>query len=145
MADVDVHNDGVTVVSDINGLDRINSTLNSDLTVRSDGPLRTDSTTRVTLEPLSSATTVGLDVEPVAVDSCVRVEFGRLPPTRVHTPWKHQVGFLLFGVEMFAVSFTGETTTYVEDAPHRPRVVGTTDEPAGRHTHGGVTIRVADE
>ena len=61
-----------------------------------------------------------MDLEPVAVDSCVRIELAPVAPTVVRSPWEQRVGFSLFGVELAAISWCGESTTYVEPAA-RPR------------------------
>jgi len=137
---VDVTNSG-TVGADvtIEGLDNISvdskvtlQPLTSTVTLE---PLTTTST--VTLEPLTSTVTssssVDFDLEPVAVDSCVRVELAPLPPTRVRTPWEQRVGMSVLGVELLAVTWRGETQSIVEPAPQRPLLLGTVDEHEHEH------------
>jgi len=133
MADysVDVHNSG-TVGADvtIEGLDDI--AVDSTLTVN---PLRSTvtldpltTTSTITLEPTTSAVTssssVDFDLEPVTVDSCVRMELAPLPPTRVRSPWEQRIGMTFFGIEVLGLTWCGEAETYVEPAPHRPLVAG---------------------
>jgi hypothetical protein len=132
---VDVTNSG-TVGADvtIEGLDNISvdstvtlQPLTSTVTLE---PLTTTST--ITLEPLTSTVTssssVDFDLEPVAVDSCVRVELAPLPPTRLRTPWEQRVGMSVLGVELLAVTWRGETQSIVEPAPRRPLLLGMVDE-----------------
>jgi len=154
---VDVSNSG-TVGADvtIEGLDNISvastvtlEPITSTVTLE---PLTTTST--VTVEPLTSTLTssssLDVDLEPVAVDSCVRVELAPLPPTQVRTPWEQRIGMSVLGVELVALTWCGETQTHVEPAARRPLVVGTVDEHRDhdRHEHGhgdqgqGLIVRV---
>lgn len=140
----DVHLDGlddVKVASTVNATGTLNS--DSDVTVHSDG------TARLTLDPVATTSAIALDLEPVAVDSCVRVELAPVAPTMVRSPWEQRVGFSILGIELAAVSWCGEATTYVEPVPPRPLVVGPTrTRPGPDHEHGhdrpagGVQIRV---
>jgi hypothetical protein len=157
MADysVDVNNSGsVDVDSDVHldGLDniKVDTTLHGGTTLNSESEvtLHSDATARLTLDPLTTTSTI--DLEPVAVDSCVRIELAPVAPTVVRSPWEQRVGISLFGVELAAISWCGESTTYVEPAPSRPLVVGSThqDPHVGQHGArpkaggGGVQIRV---
>lgn len=162
MADysVDVNNSGsVDVDSDVHldGLDdiKVDTTLHGGTTLNSesDVTLHSDATARLTLDPVTTTSTIGMDLEPVAVDSCVRIELAPVTPTVVRSPWEQRVGFSLFGVELAAISWCGESTTYVEPARPRPLVMGSTrlDPHAGQpgqHSArpdsggGGVQIRV---
>jgi hypothetical protein len=140
MADysVDVNNSGsVDVDSDVrlDGLDniKVDTTLHGGTTLNSesDVTLHSDATARLTLDPVTTTSSLAMDLEPVAVDSCVRVELAPVAPTVVRSPWEQRVGFSLFGVELAAISWCGESTTYVEPAPRRPKAGG-----------GGVQIRL---
>jgi hypothetical protein len=158
MADysIDVRNSGtVDVDSDVHldGLDdiKVDSTLNAAtrLNSESDVTLRSDGTARLTLDPVATTSSIGMDLEPVAVDSCVRVELAPVAPTMVRSPWEQRVGFSIWGIELAAVSWCGESTTYVEPVPPRPLVVGPTrtrprpDRDLRHHRpDGGVEIRV---
>ena len=139
----DVNNSGsVDVDSDVHvdGLDNINvdttlhggTTLNSESEVR----LRSDGTARLTLDPVVTTSSVAMDVQPLAVDSCVRVELAPVAPTMVRSPWEQRVGFSLWGIELASVSWCGQSTTYVEPVPPRPLVVGPT-RTRTRGEHGG--------
>jgi hypothetical protein len=144
MADysVDVNNSG-TVGADVTveGLDdiKVDSTvtvkpLSSTVTLE---PLTTTST--ITLEPttstVSSSSSVDFDLEPVTVDSCVRVELAPLPPTRVRSPWEQRIGMTVFGVEVLGLTWCGEAETYVEPAPRRPLIAGVVDQHHDEHEH----------
>lgn len=134
MADVsvDVHNGGVAVDSElvVKGLDHV--VTDSKLASTS----KLDSTGRVTIDPLSSTAAVGIDLQPVAVDTCVRVELAPPPPTVLRTPWSSRIGLSWWGVELVAVCFSGEVRNHLEPAPRTPQVLGTVEQ------HPGVTVRL---
>jgi hypothetical protein len=150
MADysVDVNNSG-SLDSDVHldGLDnvKIDTTLHGGTTLNSESEvtLHSDATARLTLDPVTTNSTTAstIDLEPVAVDSCVRIELAPVAPTVVRSPWEQRVGFSLFGIELAAISWCGESTTFVEPAPARPLVMGAThqDRHGGQHQegHGG--------
>ena len=142
MADysVDVNNSG-TVGADVTveGLDdiKVDSTvtvkpLSSTVTLE---PLTTTST--ITLEPttstVSSSSSVDFDLEPVTVDSCLRVELAPLPPTRVRSPWEQRIGMTVFGIEVLGLTWCGEAETYVEPAPRRPLIAGVVEAHHDEH------------
>ncbi len=142
MADVsvDVSNSG-TLGADvtIDGLDdiKVDSTvtvkpLSSTVTLE---PLTTTST--ITLEPttstVSTSSSVDFDLEPVTVDSCVRVELAPLPPTRVRSPWEQRIGMTVFGIEVLGLTWCGEAETYLEPAPRRPLIAGVVDQHRDDH------------
>jgi hypothetical protein len=154
----DVRNSGtVDVDSDVHldGLDdiKVDSTADTKLTSastlnsESDVTVHSDATARLTLDPVATSSSLAMDLEPVAVDSCVRVELAPVAPTMVRSPWEQRVGFSLWGVELAAISWCGQSTTYVEPVPPRPLVVGPAR--SGRHPHGdaepspgGIHLRV---
>lgn len=161
MADysVDVENSGtLDVTSDVTleGLDdiKVDTTLHggTSLTSESDVSLKSDATARLTLDPVTTSSSVAMDLEPVAVDSCVRVVLAPLPPTVVRSPWEQRVGFSWLGVEVAAITWCGESRTHLEPEAARPLVVpgdraehraGTHDGPGPEHRRpGGVQIRV---
>ncbi|HTY72214.1 MAG TPA: hypothetical protein VMI11_07275 [Actinomycetes bacterium] len=138
----DVNNAGtVGIDSDvtIEGLDDIS--VDTKVTLE---PVTTSST--IAVEPLSStltsastvSSTSSVDLEPVTVDSCVRVELAPLPPTRLRTPWEQRIGLSVLGVELLAWTWRGETRSYVEPAPKQPLVVegAVAREWADRDDHG---------
>jgi hypothetical protein len=108
---------------------KVDSKLGSDskvvATVTSDGKLATES--KVASDSSVStdskvATTSNVDLAPVAVDSCVRIE--PLPPTQVSTPWEPRFGLSVLGLELVAWTVSGRTATTVMPAAPEPHVVG---------------------
>ena len=87
--------------------------------------MHTDSTVssdaRITLAPLE--TTSSIDLKPVAVDSCVRLELAPPPPTEVCTPYEQRWGWSVLGLELFSLSVSGQTSTHVRPERARPIVV----------------------
>lgn len=153
MADysIEVHNGAVAVDSDVHlsGLDdvRTSTTIAGETTLHSDSSLTANTDARLSVEPveLASTATVGVDLQPVAVDTCLRIELAPPPPTVVRTPWTSRLGFTWLGVEVLAVSVSGEVRTHVEPAPRTPQTLGTVE----RHGHEaapplttGVTVRL---
>ena len=89
------------------------------------------------------------DLRPVAIDSCQTVRLAPLPETRVCQPYRHHVGFTLFGVEWGGVSYDGEAQQVIE-SPRRPQVVQSVERHAHRRPSrpdkvvggGGLRVRV---
>lgn len=110
-----------TVTSHLAGLDGMSLTLDGGTTTSLAGE------TTVTLTPVTTDSTVrttsAIDLEPLAVDSCVRVELGPLPPTDVCTPYEQHWSFTLLGVELFAIGLTGTARTQVRPQRHGPVVL----------------------
>lgn len=67
--------------------------------------------------------TSSLDLKPVAVDSCVRLELAPPPPTEVHTPYEQVWAWSVLGLELFAVSVRGSTSTHVRPEHSGPVVI----------------------
>ena len=63
-----------------------------------------------------------IDLKPVAVDTCQTFKLAPLPETGVRQPYRHHVGYTMFGVEYMGVSYDGESKQLI-DSPHRPQVV----------------------
>lgn len=144
MADVDVHYDPITVNSgdvtvDVKGLNDIKSAvtlatpqplrLETDSGVKLDQSLksesRLDTASKVELaitQPIKTESTAGLDIKPLALDQCLRISLGPLPPTCVRQPYQQRIGFTLFGVEIFGFNLSGETQVMVTDIPAKPHV-----------------------
>lgn len=136
----DVTNSGaVDVDSDVHldGLDdiKVETTLRGGtaVTSQSEVTLHSDGSARVTLDPVTSTSAIAMDLEPVAVDSCLRVELAPVAPTMVRSPWEQRVGLSVWGVELAAISWCGEATTYVEPAPAHPHVIGPAQIRTGHH------------
>ncbi len=119
----------------IEGLDDINvdttvgGRLDSAVALTSDAKVATDSTVATTssLEVAPLTTSSSVDLAPVAVDTCIRVELGSLPATEVTTPWEQRLGLSVLGVELFAWVLCGETTTTLRPARRDPVVVGSVE------------------
>jgi hypothetical protein len=92
-------------------------------TVRSDSDMHTDSKV-VTDSRVASS----VDLAPVAVDSCIRVELGSMPATEVHTPWEQRLGLSVLGVELFAWVLAGQTTTTLRPLPKLPQLIGSVEQ-----------------
>jgi hypothetical protein len=63
-----------------------------------------------------------IDLKPVAVDTCQTFKLAPLPETAVRQPYRHHVGYTMFGVEYMGVSYDGESKQLI-DSPRRPQVV----------------------
>ena len=63
-----------------------------------------------------------IDLKPVAVDTCQTLRLAPLPETEVCQPYRHHVGYTMFGVEYMGVSYDGESKQLI-DSPRRPQVV----------------------
>ncbi|HSV66929.1 MAG TPA: hypothetical protein VLJ59_13595 [Mycobacteriales bacterium] len=130
------------ITTELTGLDKVHVTVDGGTTTTLAGTV--GSTVTVTLEPVTTTSTVDLkpvtttstvdlkpvtttstvDLKPVVVDSCVRLELGPLPPTEISTPYEQRWAMSLWGLEIFALSVSGRTTTEVRPADRRPIVVG---------------------
>lgn len=121
------------VTSELTGLDNMKvtlaggtkTTLAGENTVHSDvvltmAPVTTTST--VDLKPVTTTssvdTTSNFDLKPVAVDSCVRLELAPPPPTEIRTPYEQTWSWSVLGLELFALSVSGQASTHVR--PERP-------------------------
>lgn len=74
-------------------------------------------------EPIRTESRGELDLKPVAIDQCLRLSLGPLPPTQVCLPNRQRIGFTLFGMEVFGVTLDGEARILVGDLPKAPHVV----------------------
>jgi hypothetical protein len=63
-----------------------------------------------------------IDLKPVAVDTCQTYRLAPLPETEVCQPYRHHIGYTMFGVEYMGVSYDGESKQRI-DSPRRPQVV----------------------
>jgi hypothetical protein len=152
MADIDIHNDPITVNVDtttveIKGLDDIHSSITlatpqplkaetkNELTLKSDNksdltihPIKTDSTVK-TDSTIKTDSTAELDVKPLVVDQCLRISFGPVPPTCVRQPYQQHIGFTFFGVEIFGFNVEGEGQVVVDTLPSKPHIVRAEEQP----------------
>ena len=154
MADIDIHNDPVTVnvgSTEVNlkGLDNVKSAVSlatpqplqakldlalpqpfkseakldlslpkpitTESKINAEGKLTTDS-------KLTTESNAALDIKPLAIDQCVRLSFGSLPPTCIRQPYQQRFGFTIFGIEIFGFNLSGETQVVVPDSSPRPQI-----------------------
>ncbi len=106
---------------DIVGLDDIKVTARLEPT-----PLKTESLQKVdgTLQTKSDLTSdsknaVSVDLKPVALDVCLA---SKLPHGEIDQPFSWHVGLTWFGLEVFGVSFGGESRVVLKDFPRKPAV-----------------------
>ena len=115
------------VTSALTGLDHMSLTLGGGTTTTLAGETTVNSDAKLALEPVTTTsnvtTTSSLDVEPVAVDSCVRLELAPPPPTEVHTPYEQRWSWSVLGLELFALTVEGSTSTHIRPEPHGPVVI----------------------
>lgn len=129
------------VTSTLTGLDGMQLTLaggttntntnNGENTVHGDAtitlePVTTTSTVDTTSRVDSDstvATTSSVDLKPVAVDTCVRLELGPPPATEVCTPYEQTWGWSVLGLELFALTVRGSSTTHIRPEHHGPVVI----------------------
>lgn len=116
MADFDVHYDPITVNSSpvtvhLEGLDDFRLSLETPEPIESRSefvfpqPFQSEFSIP---EPIVLDAKTAIDVNPLALDQCVHVKLGPLPPTCVRQPYRQHVGFTLFGVELFGIDLCGE-------------------------------------
>ncbi len=87
-------------------------------------PLKTDlvAATRVAIEPLKTDSSLAVDLKPAVVDLCLTLNVGKVPSLCIRQPYRHKIGFTLYGVEMWGFSFSGEQETIVHELAPRPQV-----------------------
>lgn len=150
---VEVINSGTTNVDadstvEIQGLDNINQTLKLELpqpfetSSRNElvlpQPFRTENRQELAVtEPVvtDSRNAMSLDIRPLTVDLCLKVNMGAPEPTCIRQPYNHHFGFTLFGIELMGLNYSGESQTIVQDPPKQPRVAWGSPEPVHRHHH----------
>lgn len=110
------------VTSELTGLDNMKLTLAGETKTRLDSESKVRSDATLTLAPLTTTSSVdtssSLDLKPVAVDSCVRLELAPPPPTQISTPYETTWSWSILGLELFALSVSGRASTHVR--PDRP-------------------------
>lgn len=131
---------GVTadVTSELTGLDDMKltlaggttTTLAGENTVHSDATLTlapVTSTSTIDLKPMSTTSSVdtrsSVDLQPVAVDSCVRLELAPPPATEISTPYETTWSWSVLGLELFALNVSGRTSTHVRPESTDPLVI----------------------
>jgi hypothetical protein len=115
------------VTSTLAGLDGMNLTLAGGTTTTLAGENTVNTDSKVTLAPVTTTSKVDsasvIDLRPVALDSCVRLELAPPPPTEVCTPYEQQWSWSVLGLELFAVTVRGSTSTHVRPARTDPVVL----------------------
>jgi hypothetical protein len=127
------------VTSTLAGLDDMQLTLAGGTTNTNNGENTVHSDATITLEPVTTASTVNttssvesssdvtssstVDLKPVAVDTCVRLELGPAPATEVCTPYEQTWGWSVLGLELFALTVRGTLTTHIRPEHHGPVVI----------------------
>lgn len=128
MADIDVHYGPVTVVQEpvtvtIEGLDDTTNTIK----LETPQPLKAETKTTLAItEPIKTesklSVTSELDIKPLALDQCLNLRLGPLPPTCIRQPYQLRFGLTLFGVEIFGVNLNGESQVMVSELAATPQV-----------------------
>lgn len=115
------------VTSHLDGLDDMSLTLGGGTTTTLAGENTVHSDATVALEPVTTTSTVdtssSLDLKPVAVDSCVRLELAPPPATEVATPYEQRWGWSVLGLEVFAITVCGRTSTHIRPEHYGPVVI----------------------
>ena len=158
---VTVINSGTTTL-DIVGLDDINTTteliLPQPLKTESDSrnelavtePIVTQSTSEsrtelAITEPIvtesNSTNRMSLDVQPLVIDTCTKIEFGRLPSTCIRQPYNKHFGITLFGIEIMGFTMSGEEQIIIQDLPEKPKVVWGGEQAAPKPSAKPASIR----
>jgi len=121
------------VTSSLTGLDDMKLTVAGGTTNTNNGENTVHSDATITLEPVTTTsavtttsnvdTTSRLDLKPVAVDTCVRLELGPPPATEVCTPYEQTWGWSVLGLELFALTVRGSSTSHIRPEHHGPTVI----------------------
>jgi hypothetical protein len=127
------------VTSTLTGLDHMELTLAGGTTNTNNGENTVHSDATITLEPVTTTSAVTttssldstsdvtssstVDLKPVAVDTCVRLELGPPPATEVCTPYEQTWGWSVLGLELFALTVRGTATTHIRPEHHGPVVI----------------------
>jgi hypothetical protein len=170
---VTVTNGGTTNVDsdstvEIKGLDNLKATIALPQPLKTESvnelklpqPFKTEGRQELAItQPIVSDSTsaMSLDIRPLAVDLCLKVSLGPLPPTCIRQPYHNRFGFTLFGQELFGFSISGESQVIMQDLPKQPQVAWGGEAfadrppqssgpapaaPAPKDTRSGLRIRV---
>jgi hypothetical protein len=160
MADVDVTSTSTATV-DVIGLDDIKADvkvelpqpfktegtnavdLKADLKANVDSNSNSNSTTHLSIDPLKTDSSLAVDLKPAVVDLCLTLNVGKVPSLCIRQPYRHRIGFMLYGVEVFGFSFSGEQETIISELGPRPQTLPRAETPwppervHHAHEHGG--------
>jgi hypothetical protein len=127
-------------------------TIKTDSTIHTPDTIKTDSTIHIP-DTIKTDSKSEIDLKPVAVDSCTTI---KLAPTCIEQPYSQHVSFTFMGVELFGISTSSRTDTFLNkpsppaahvkhherwDREHRDRSAPPTV--VGRPR--GITVRVIDD
>jgi hypothetical protein len=142
MADVDVTSTSTATV-DVVGLDDLKAdiklelpqpfktegTNTVDLKANVDSNSNSNSATHLTIDPLRTDSSLAVDMKPAVVDLCLTLNVGKVPSLCIRQPYRHRVGFTLYGVEVFGFSFSGEQETTISELGPRPQTLPREEAP----------------
>ena len=122
------------VTSNLAGLEDMKLSLAGGTTNPNNGTNTVHSDASLTLQPVTSTSTVKADVDTTlksdstlsstsAVDTCVRLELGPPPATELCTPYEQTWGWSVLGLELFAITVRGSTTTHIRPEHRGPVVI----------------------
>lgn len=119
MADIDVTSTSTsTGTVDLVGLNDIKA----DVKLELPQPFKTDSDYTYDIKPLRTDSSLAVDLKPAVIDLCLTLNVGKVPSVCIRQPYRHEVGFTLYGVKVWGFSFSGEQETVVEELGSRPQV-----------------------
>jgi hypothetical protein len=92
--------------------------------------------TTMELKPIQFSSDIDLDVKPVVMDFCFKLDFGGPPPTCIRQPYSHHFGVTLFGMEILGFNFAGESQVIIDELPKRPQIAWGSEKAAHHHAKG---------
>ena len=92
--------------------------------------------TTMEIKPIQFNSDIGLDLKPVVLDLCFKLDFGGIPPTCIRQPYSHHFGITLFGMEILGFNIAGESQVIIDELPKRPQVAWGSEKSV-RHSGGG--------
>jgi hypothetical protein len=100
-------------------------TTDSTLTLVVPDPIKTDSSLTFTIpEPIRTDSRAEIDLQPIALDQCLRLSLGPLPLTRICLPNRQRIGLTVFGVEVLGLTLDGEAQVLVGEPHRQAHVIG---------------------
>jgi hypothetical protein len=136
VADVDITSSSTDTL-DVLGLDDLKADIKGDFKLELPQPLKTEasseitvqplkadigSTTHLEIDPLKADSIVSVDLKPAVVDLCLTVNIGKLPNVCIKQPYRHHIGFTLWGTEVWGYTFSGEQETVIQERHPQPWV-----------------------
>jgi len=94
-------------------------------------PLKTDvgTNSHIIIEPLKTDSSLEVDLKPAVVDLCLTLNSGKAPNLCIRQPYRHKIGFTLYGIEVFGFTFSGEQETVVNEVSPRLQTAPREDSP----------------